>query len=92
MSNELGGRSREGEARAKPGNQLVNNMSARAYAVMPHATPPQGLCGHAPSDHCHGCKSSSCSKIRHVIATFIYAIITLSKHRFESHKYVNMLA
>ena len=26
-------------------------MSARAYAVMPQATPPQGLCGHAPSDH-----------------------------------------
>ena len=25
-------------------------MSARAYAVMPQATPPQVLCGHAPSD------------------------------------------
>ena len=59
-------------------------MAARAYAVMPQATPPQGLCGHAPT--------SSCSKIRHVIATFIYAIITLPKHRFESHKYVTMHA
>ena len=34
----------------------------------------------------------SCSKIRHVIATFIYAIITLPKHSFESHTYVNMHA
>ena len=56
----------------------LNNMSAMAYAVMPQATT--------------GCKSSSCSKIRHVIATFIYAIITLPKHRFESQKYVKMHA
>ena len=65
-------------------------MSARAYAVMPHgdsarayAVIPQATIGS---------KSSSCSKIRHMIATFIYAIITLPKHRFESHKYVNMHA
>ena len=53
-------------------------MSAKAYAVMPQATT--------------GCKLSSCSKILLVIPTFIYAIITLPKHRFESHKYVNMHA
>ena len=47
-------------------------------AVMPQATT--------------GCTSSSCSKIRHVIANFIHAITTLPKHRFESHKYVNMHA
>ena len=48
-------------------------MSARAYAIMPHgdyarayAIMPQATTGS---------KSSSCSKIRHVIATFIYAII-----------------
>ena len=39
------------------------------YAAMPQATT--------------GCKSSSCSETSHVIATFIYAIITLPKHRFE---------
>ena len=47
-------------------------------AVMPQATT--------------GCKSSSCSKIRHVNATFIYAIITLPKHGFESQKYVKIHA
>ena len=52
--------------------------SARSYAVMPQATT--------------GCKSLSSSKIRHVIAIFNYAIITLPKHRSESHKYVNMHA
>ena len=65
-------------------------MSAQAYAVMPHgdsamayAVMPQATTGS---------KSSSCSKIRHVIATIIIAIITLPKHRFESHQYVNMHA
>ena len=53
-------------------------LRRKGYAVMPQATT--------------GCKSSSCSQIRHVIATFIYAIITLPKHRFESPKYVNMHA
>ena len=57
---------------------MPHGDSARAYAIMPQATT--------------GSKSSSCSKIRHVIATYIYAIITLPKHRFESHKSVNMHA
>ena len=38
-------------------------ISAQTYAVMPQAATR--------------CKSSSCSKMRHVVATFIYAIITL---------------
>ena len=38
------------------------------------------------------CKLSSCSKMRHMIATLIYTIMTLLKHRFESHKYVNVKA
>ena len=49
-------------------------MSARAYAVMPHgdsarayAVMPQATTG----------RKSSSSKIRHVIAIFIYAIILL---------------
>ena len=60
-----------------------------AYAVMPQ-TNPQGHTYAVMPQATTGCKLSSYSKIRHVIATFIYAIITLPKQRFESHKYVNM--
>ena len=66
-------------------------MSARAYAVMPQAT-PQGPIDAVMPQATTGCKSSSFSKIRHVIAIFIYAIITLPKHRFESQKDVKMHA
>ena len=36
-SNEWGGRSREGEARAKPGNQLVSCLLVRYSAAPPFA-------------------------------------------------------
>ena len=65
-------------------------MSARAYAVMRHGDPARAYA--VMPQATTGSKSSSCSNIRHVIGTFIYAIITLPKHRFESHKAVNMHA
>ena len=41
MSNEWGGRSREGEARAKPGNQLVLNMRlAPLRQAIQHSSSP----------------------------------------------------
>ena len=40
-SNEWGGRSREGEARAKPGNQLVTNTMKPAYFSFRHTTPTE---------------------------------------------------
>ena len=74
--------------------QLQHGFTKNAK-VSPNLTVAQ-ICPHGPVRSCPmattGSKSSSCSKIRHVIATFIYAIITLPKHRFESHKSVNMHA
>ena len=67
-------------------------MSARAYAVMPHGDSARAYAVMPQLKATTGSKSSSCSKIRHVIATFIYAIITLPKHHFESRKSVNMQA
>ena len=66
------------------------DMSARAYAVMPHGDSARAYA--VMPQATTGSKSLSCLKIRHVIATFIYAVITLPKHRFESHKSVNMHA
>ena len=56
----------------------------------PMATPQGPICGQAPSDHREQIvelfENTACD------CYFIYAIITLPKHRFESQKYVNMHA